>query len=112
MPAPEPSLLPGQSPPFFIVTPTDQAGVIVNVTAFCLILAAISIGIRAYVRFAIIQQNASWDDLAALLALLFHIIQSSIVFREIRDGLGKTIGSLGVQQIVNVQKVSIPAPCI
>ncbi|KAK5164588.1 uncharacterized protein LTR77_009794 [Saxophila tyrrhenica] len=104
MPAPEPSLLPGQSPPFFTVTPTDQAGVIVNVAAICLILAAISMGIRAYVRFVIVQQRIAWDDSAVLLALLLFLIQTALVFQETRDGLGKTVRRLTRNQILTIQE--------
>jgi hypothetical protein len=110
MSGPQPSLLPGQSPPYFVVTPTDQAGVIVNVAGFCLVLAAISIGIRAYVRFVLVQQRLAWDDSTVLLALVFYIIQSALVFRELRDGLGKTVQSLTDDQIVTQQKVGGKSP--
>lgn len=56
------SLSPGQSPPLFTVTATDQGGVIVIVTAFCLALAIIATLVRAYVRFKITGQRLAWDD--------------------------------------------------
>ena len=70
MPAPAPSLLPGQNPPLFTVTPTDQAGVIVNVTAFCLVIAVVSILIRSYVRYEINRQQIAWDDGVIVAALV------------------------------------------
>jgi hypothetical protein len=81
MPAPAPSLLPGQSPPFFVVTPTDQAGVIVNAAAICLVFALLSILIRAYVRFEINRQAWSWDDGVVVAALVRDVIRPPLVLR-------------------------------
>ena len=64
------SLLPGQNPPLYVVTPFDQAGVIVNVAAICLVVAVVSLGIRAYVRFGINSQRFAWDDGVTLIALV------------------------------------------
>jgi predicted permease len=124
MSAPEPSLLPGQSPPFFTVTPTDQAGVIVNVAAICLVLVLASILIRAYVRFEINRQAWSWDDGVIVAALVgntirglflarfanagyqaFHLVQTSFIFHQISLGLGKAIGRLDSKQIADLQRV-------
>ena len=57
-----PSLLPGQSPPLFSVTPTDKSGVILIVTALGLALAIVSTSIRAYVRFGMSGRRIAWDD--------------------------------------------------
>lgn len=70
------SLSPGQSPPLFTVTPTDQSGVIVIVTAFCLALAIIATLVRAYVRFKITGQRLASDD---------AVIGSSVVCPQFKD---------------------------
>lgn len=67
-------LMPGQSAPFAIVTPTDQRGVLWIVTAFCLATAITSLLIRAYVRVEF-SQSYGKDDISisgAFVSALSH----------------------------------------
>lgn len=78
MAAPSPSLLPGQHPPLFVVSATDKAGIVVNVVAICLVLAVVSLLIRAYVRFGINRQRIAWDD---------GVITTAVVCLRLRETL-------------------------
>lgn len=82
---------PGQSPPLYTITDTDQVGTVVIVTAVCIITALVSILVRAYVLLQTGSFRLRWDDSAIALALLLSIIQTSLVQREAALGLGRTI---------------------
>lgn len=58
-------LMPGQSPPVAIITPTDQRGVLWIVAALCLVTAVLSLLIRGYVR-AEFSQSYGHDDVSIL----------------------------------------------
>ena len=62
-----PPLLPGQTPPLAIVTPTDQRGVLFIVTALCLGSSLVSLIIRAYVRIEI-SRSYGHDDFSVAIA--------------------------------------------
>jgi len=64
-----PALLPGQSPPLTVITPTDQGGILYIATALALIFAFISILIRLFIRMEF-RHSFSNDDIAALLAMV------------------------------------------
>jgi len=68
-----PSLLPGQSPPLAIITPTDQRGVLLIVVALCLATGLVSLIIRAYVRMEF-SRSYGWDDI--LIAAAFVRVPS------------------------------------
>jgi hypothetical protein len=96
---------PGQSPPFFVITPTDQAGTIVIVAALCLVMAIVSILVRAYVLMQLGTFRLHWDDWAVIMALLLAIIQISLVQREACIGLGTTIQNLTSRQGQQIQQL-------
>jgi hypothetical protein len=65
-------LMPGQSPPIAIITPTDQRGVLWIVTPFCLVAVIVSVLIRAYVRVEF-SQSYGKDDISIFGAFVcFH----------------------------------------
>jgi hypothetical protein len=64
----EPTLLPGQSPPLTVITPTDQGGIVIIATALALIFALISVLLRVFVRVEF-RNRFFGDDVAALLSM-------------------------------------------
>jgi hypothetical protein len=99
-----PSLLPGQSPPLFTITSTDQAGTIVVFTGVCLVTAVVSVLIRAYILVQFSGTRINWDDWAIAVALFFTIIQSSLVQEEAHTGLGRTIKEITSHQARKIQQ--------
>ncbi len=63
------TLLPGQSPPLTIITPTNQSGIVLIVTTLALTTALISILIRVYMQLKIRRQY-SHDDFLALISMV------------------------------------------
>lgn len=97
------SVPPGQSSPLYTITPTDQAGTIVIVTAVCLVTAVVSILVRAYVMVQSGTWKLRWDDWAVSVALLLAVVQTSIVQHEAAIGLGRTIRDLTNHQVQQIQ---------
>ncbi|KFY38630.1 hypothetical protein V494_04294 [Pseudogymnoascus sp. VKM F-4513 (FW-928)] len=99
-----PVLAPGQSPPLTVISPTNQSGVLLIVTALGLVFALVSILIRLYIRLQI-RHAYERDDTAVAVAMVFSIIQSSVVFVEVSKGYGKTIGDISASGIIDLQKL-------
>ncbi|USW52099.1 hypothetical protein Slin15195_G054180 [Septoria linicola] len=62
-----------------------------TVVAVCVmmpILAAFSVGMRAYARF-LVQKNAGWDDCFILVSILFSIATTVTIIAQVETGLGK-----------------------
>ncbi|KFZ03048.1 hypothetical protein V502_11277 [Pseudogymnoascus sp. VKM F-4520 (FW-2644)] len=100
-----PVLAPGQSPPLTVISPTNQGGVILIITALGMVFALVSILIRLYIRLQI-RHSYERDDTAVAIAMVFSIIQSSVVFVEVSKGYGKTIGDISASGIIELQKAS------
>ncbi|KFY42604.1 hypothetical protein V495_04422 [Pseudogymnoascus sp. VKM F-4514 (FW-929)] len=100
-----PVLAPGQSPPLAVISPTNQGGVVLIITALCMVFALVSILIRLYIRLQI-RHAYERDDSAVAIAMLFSIIQSSVVFVEVSKGYGKTIRDISPSGIIELQKAS------
>lgn len=64
-----PELLPGQSPPLSVITPTDQSGIVLIGTALALIFALLSMLIRGFVRLQFRHEFAR-DDVVAVCAMV------------------------------------------
>ncbi|KAK5049004.1 hypothetical protein LTR84_005426 [Exophiala bonariae] len=96
-------LMPGQSPPIAIVTPTDQRGVLWIVTWFCLATAVVSLLIRVYVRIAF-SQSYGKDDISIFGAFISFIVQSSIAIYEVRLGVGQTLQDVRPENLQQLQK--------
>lgn len=102
---PSVSVPPGYSPPLYTITEIDKAGIVVIVTAVCLITAFVSILVRAYVMIQTGTLRLRWDDWAVIVALLLAIIQTSIVQEEAATGLGRTIRELTDHQLHQIQRL-------
>ncbi|OBT57700.1 hypothetical protein VE04_01952 [Pseudogymnoascus sp. 24MN13] len=100
-----PVLAPGQSPPLTVISPTNQGGVILIITVLAMVFALVSILIRLYIRLQI-RHAYERDDTAIAVAMVFSIIQSSLVFVEVSKGYGKTIGNISASGIIELQKAS------
>lgn len=74
------ALLPGQSPPLSVITPTDHSGIVLIVTILGIIFALISIIIRVYIRLQ--RRNAfARDDVAATIAMVSICIWNICYFK-------------------------------
>ncbi|KAB5513115.1 hypothetical protein GE09DRAFT_638123 [Coniochaeta sp. 2T2.1] len=65
---PEPTVLPGQSPPLTVITSTDQSGIVIIATALALIFAFVSILLRLFIRVEF-RHRFFGDDIVALLCM-------------------------------------------
>ncbi|KAK3353306.1 hypothetical protein B0T25DRAFT_207929 [Lasiosphaeria hispida] len=99
----EPGVFPGQSAPLAVLTTTDQSGVIIIGATLALIFAVISMLIRLYVRLEF-RHSFARDDLASVGSLALFIIQSSLVFTQVSQGLGKTFEDVTPEGLVALQK--------
>jgi hypothetical protein len=64
-----PVLAPGQSPPLTVISPTNQGGVILIITALGMVFALVSILIRLYIRLQI-RHAYERDDTAIAVAMV------------------------------------------
>lgn len=64
-----PVLAPGQSPPLTVISPTNQGGVILIITALGMVFALVSILIRLYIRLQI-HHAYERDDTAIAVAMV------------------------------------------
>ncbi|KAK3687849.1 hypothetical protein B0T22DRAFT_140161 [Podospora appendiculata] len=103
--AASPGLYPGQSPPFAVITATDQGGIILIATALALVFSVISMLIRLFIRFEF-RHDFARDDIAAGVALVLGGIQSGLVFGQVSDGFGKTIDDVSAGGLLALQKSS------
>ena len=74
-----PSLLPGQSPPLVVISPTEKGGVIIITTALGLAFVLVSLLIRAYVRYGFSPGRFAWDDGLILAAAVSSLGPSPIL---------------------------------
>jgi hypothetical protein len=96
---------PGVSAPLTAVTPTNQSGIIAILTGFSFGLVLLSTGVRIHVRRGAGAFRA--DDLACYAAVLFAIVQTSIVFWMVSLGLGKVVELLSATEVAQLQRVRI-----
>lgn len=59
------SLLPGQAPPFAVITATDQSGIVLIATTLALAIAIVSLLMRVYMQLQI-RHQFSRDDFVAM----------------------------------------------
>lgn len=71
----QPTLLPGQSAPLAVITPTDHSGLILITAALGLTFAVVSLFIRAYVRYEFSNRYARDDLLVAAAMVGYSLIQ-------------------------------------
>lgn len=64
-----PVLAPGQSPPLTVISPTNQGGVVLIITALGMVFALVSILIRLYIRLQI-RHAYERDDAAVAVAMV------------------------------------------
>lgn len=64
-----PVLAPGQSPPLTVISPTNQGGVVLIITALGMVFALVSILIRLYIRLQI-RHAYERDDTAVAIAMV------------------------------------------
>jgi hypothetical protein len=67
-------LLPGQSAPLTIITPTNHSGIVLITTALCLAFALVSMLIRVFIRLDFRNQVAR-DDVIALTAMVSFFLE-------------------------------------
>lgn len=73
--------------PLGVISPTDQTGLIVILTAVSLSFIVVSFLIRIYIRAP--KRLWKWDDNVLTIATALSIIQTSLVFYEVHLGFGR-----------------------
>ncbi|KAK4940170.1 hypothetical protein LTR10_019705 [Elasticomyces elasticus] len=96
-------LLPGQTPPLAVITPTDQRGVLYIITALCLATSIVSLLIRGYVRVEF-SQSYGKDDISIGAAFILLIIQSCLIFVAARKGVGEALSDIPSHDLLSLQK--------
>ena len=72
-----PVLAPGQSAPLTVISPTDQGGVVLIVTALGMIFAIVSILIRMYIRLQL-RHIFEHDDSVVMIAMVGRYYANSL----------------------------------
>ncbi|KAE8157297.1 hypothetical protein BDV40DRAFT_52185 [Aspergillus tamarii] len=93
---------PGQSPPFETVDADHHAGIIIIVSAICLVLSLVCLLIRLYVRF-LLSPPFGIDDVILLGATISAIVESIIVFHAASIGFGTAIRLLDDHVVRSIQ---------
>ncbi|KAE8403185.1 hypothetical protein BDV37DRAFT_250853 [Aspergillus pseudonomiae] len=93
---------PGQLPPFETVDGDHHAGIIIIVSAICLVLSLVSLLIRLYVRF-LLSPPFGIDDVILLGATVSAIVESIIVFQAASIGFGTAIHLLDDHVVRSIQ---------
>ncbi|KAH7420155.1 hypothetical protein BKA64DRAFT_34204 [Cadophora sp. MPI-SDFR-AT-0126] len=77
------------TPPAYVITDTDKAGLVIVVITFLLASIIICSLLRLYIRLTI---NGPWkrDDWCLTIATILSITRSAFVYTCVRDGYGKT----------------------
>ena len=75
---PEPTLLPGQSPPLTVITPTDQRGIVIIATGLSLVFALVSVLLRLFIRRDF-RHSFFGDDVAALMSMVRLLLLSLVL---------------------------------
>ncbi|KAK3317954.1 hypothetical protein B0H66DRAFT_555879 [Apodospora peruviana] len=99
-----PTVYPGQSAPFTVVTATDQTGIVIISTVLALIFSILSMLIRLFIRMQFRHEFAR-DDVAAVGAMALFVVQSGLVFGQVSFGFGKTIDDISDTGLVQLQKI-------
>ncbi|KAF2470505.1 uncharacterized protein BDR25DRAFT_262441 [Lindgomyces ingoldianus] len=100
-------LPPGISKPLAGISSTDQSGLIAILTGFALGLVLLSIAVRIFVRRGLGVYRV--DDYTFFAASIFAIVQASLVFRELQQGLGKLEENINPSHIPTIEKLSFVA---
>jgi len=66
---PEPTLLPGHSPPLTAITPTDQRGIVIIATSLSLVFGLVSVLLRLFIRREF-RQPFFGDDVATVMSMV------------------------------------------
>ncbi|KAE8371426.1 hypothetical protein BDV26DRAFT_302787 [Aspergillus bertholletiae] len=98
----EPFIPPGQSPPFETVDDDHHAGIIIIVSAICLVLSLVCLLIRLYVRF-LLSPPFGIDDVILLGATVSAIVESIIIFHASSIGFGTAIRLLDDHVVRSIQ---------
>ncbi|KAB8235600.1 uncharacterized protein BDW43DRAFT_269239 [Aspergillus alliaceus] len=99
---------PGQSPPFETVDGDHHAGIIIIVSAICLVLSLVCLLIRLYVRF-FLSPPFGIDDVILLGATLSAVVESVVVFYTAHLGFGTAIRLLDDHVIRRIQNSVVAA---
>ncbi|KAL5434617.1 hypothetical protein PMIN05_007697 [Paraphaeosphaeria minitans] len=95
------------SPPPEVISYDNQSGVIAIITGFSLSLILLSACMKLYARKYF---RAFWhDDITFALAVGFAIVQGSVVFFQIHDGLGVIFANLAWDQKMTIRKAGVAA---
>ncbi|PVI01607.1 hypothetical protein DM02DRAFT_341538 [Periconia macrospinosa] len=97
----------GISKPLAGINAQDQSGLIAILTAFALGLVLLSIGTRIYARHEFRLYRI--DDFTFFAATGFAVVQFSLIFEELRQGLGKSEDQISPTVVPRMQKLGFAA---
>ncbi|OCK89399.1 uncharacterized protein K441DRAFT_282203 [Cenococcum geophilum 1.58] len=91
--------------PAGVVTPDNRSGVILIVNIIGLVIAISSVAVRAYITSAGLKKLVcNKDDTFCLLATIFCIAESALIFSEVSKGFSKSIDLISLENLIQVQK--------
>ncbi|MCJ1436551.1 hypothetical protein MMC27_005930 [Xylographa pallens] len=102
-PSAVPPAIPGQAPPFAIISSTDQSGLVILAAAVGMSFVFVASLIRWYVRREVSNSFAR-DDAVIMIATIFSVLQTITVFLSITHGFGKSIDVIGPNDLASIQK--------
>lgn len=91
--------------PAGVVTPDDRCGVILIVNIIGLVIALSSVAARVYITSGGLKKLVcNKDDAVCLLATIFCIAESALIFSEVSKGFSKSIDLISPEDLIQVQK--------
>ncbi|KAL5375138.1 hypothetical protein DPSP01_011451 [Paraphaeosphaeria sporulosa] len=97
----------GVSPPPEVINHDNQSGVIAIITGFSLGLVLLAACMKLFARKYF--RNFRHDDVTFALAIVFAVVQSSVVCFQIHVGLGVTFANLTWDQKMTIRKAGLAA---
>ncbi|MCJ1291175.1 hypothetical protein MMC34_002718 [Xylographa carneopallida] len=98
-----PTAISGQAPPFAVISPTDQSGLVIMAAAVGMSFVFVASLIRWYVRREVSNSFAR-DDAVIVIATVFSVLQTITVFVSVAHGFGKSIDLIGPSDLASIQK--------
>lgn len=92
-----------------MVTDNSHGAWVVICSAFGLLVALITLGIRVYIRRKVSPPFAG-DDWSLTASCVLALIQAALVFGEVHEGFGKSLKLISESKVIEVQKVRQISP--
>ncbi|MCJ1396697.1 hypothetical protein MMC18_009589 [Xylographa bjoerkii] len=107
-PSAVPAAIPGQAPPFAIISANDQSGLVIMAAAVGMSFVFVASLIRWYIRREVSDSFAR-DDAVIVIATTFSVLQTIAVFVSVAHGFGKSMEMIGLSDLASIQKAQYAA---